>query len=314
MRTAALHLARPSRFLVLAALLLGVVSAVLGPRRAAAQDCFADCNANGMLQASDIGRINATLLRCNPCADNSAGGVAAGCEAFAGGCTAADFNGDGCLKASELGRANSNILKIPDSHCGPLATPTGGGASTSTPSPTQTPVPPTSTATQIVNTPTQTRTPTPEGVCGDGLLSGAETCQSCAQDCTVSPCTVASPAPTITFRVNWAAPPGQPVSGVRVRLAYRSALVSLPGTGTAPAARFKNRPSNSNINVNDLNYATDVLISKSGSLPEGRLFTTDFDRCSSAAAPVVSDFLCTVLECASSFGMVSGCTCTVVTP
>jgi hypothetical protein len=29
--------------------------------------CFGDCNFNGVLQTSEIGRINATLLRCGPC-------------------------------------------------------------------------------------------------------------------------------------------------------------------------------------------------------------------------------------------------------
>ena len=46
----------------------------------------------------------------------------------------------------------------------------------------------------------------------------------------------------------------------------------------------------------------------------GRLFTVDFDGCTGAATPVVSDLFCTVLDCGSSFGSVNGCTCVVTTP
>ena len=83
----------------------------------AAVPCFGDCNASSTLTASDIGRINATILRCGPCPGAIPGGVATGCAALANGCTAADFNSDGCLRASELARANQNILKFQPSGC-----------------------------------------------------------------------------------------------------------------------------------------------------------------------------------------------------
>jgi len=75
--------------------------------------CFADCNSSGSVTASDIGRINTTMLLCGPCPGGVAGGVATGCAGFRAGCTAADFNLDGCVRASELGRANHNILRFP---------------------------------------------------------------------------------------------------------------------------------------------------------------------------------------------------------
>jgi hypothetical protein len=82
------------------------------------------------LTASDIGRINVTILRCSPCEGGVPGGVAAGCAAFTAGCTAADLNSDGCLRASELGRAISNILKFSPSGCATaqLAIGTAAGA------------------------------------------------------------------------------------------------------------------------------------------------------------------------------------------
>jgi len=89
----------------------------------APQGCFGDCNGSGTLTASDIGRINSTILRCSPCAGGVPGGVASGCGGLPSGCMAADFNGDGCIRASELGRANQNILRFP-SGCSAPPTPT----------------------------------------------------------------------------------------------------------------------------------------------------------------------------------------------
>jgi len=150
-------------------------------------------------------------------------------------------------------------------------------------------------------------------VCGNGLLEAGETCATCAGDCNVSACTAVATPPR-TFRVDWSAPTGQPVSALKVRLSYRSNLMSLPGTGSAPLARIKNRPSNTTTIMNDLNYAAEVTMTRNGTLPVGRLFTIDFDGCQGAAVPALTDLFCTVLDCGSAFGSVDGCSCTVVTP
>jgi hypothetical protein len=288
-------------------LIWAILSLAALVRIAAAQPpCFGDCNDDTRLTASDIGRINSTILRCGPCEGGIPGGVAAGCEGRPGGCPEADFNADGCLRASELGRANQNILRFSPDGC---ATPTEGTeAATATPTETATPSPTPAPA-----------TPTPDSTCGDGLLSGSETCESCPGDCTVAPCTVPSPAPTVTFRVNWSPPFGVDASSTTVLLAYRSALVSLPGSGAAsgqtpPANRIVNRPSNAIVSVNDFDYAIRVVVTRSGSITPGRLFNVNYDRCTGAAAPAVSDFACTVQGCASSSGDIAGCTCVVVTP
>src|SRR5215471_11589858 len=94
--------------------LLFAVTALPSAARAA---CFGDCNGSGTLTASDVGRINATILRCGPCPGGIPGGVASGCAALANGCVAADFNADGCLRASELARATHNILTFTPSGC-----------------------------------------------------------------------------------------------------------------------------------------------------------------------------------------------------
>jgi len=311
---------------------LTIISILSLGRPAAHAACFGDCNGSNSLTASDIGRINTTILRCAPCPGDVPGGVANGCEAFASGCAAADFNADGCLRASELARANQNILRFQPSGCAPETTPTGGAANpTPTPTetaaqtptetvalPTETPTenaaPPTDTPVQPTSTVPPTRTPTVNpAVCGNGLLESGETCANCAADCVVANCTPMATPPR-TFRVEWAPPPGEPVSVIKVQLGYRSNLMSLPGIGPTPGPRVKNRPSNSATVVNDKNYAVEVQVSRSGSLPEGRLFNIDFDGCQNAAVPTTADLACGILDCASSFGSVTGCTCAVTTP
>jgi hypothetical protein len=331
-------------------LALGALLTALLPAHAAAQtSCFGDCNASNTLTASDIGRINSTILRCGPCEGGVPGGIATGCAALLNGCPPADFNTDGCLRASELSRANQNILKYQPSGCAPTPTATGElvpPTATETPTPeatsTSTPesVPPTSTFTS--GPPTETFTPAPthtftptststplKAVCPNGLLEAGEECDPClpgelcscapadckvcAADCAVSACTPVATPPR-PFRVDYAPPEGQPVTAIKVRVGYRSQRMSLPGVGPTPAARVTNRPGNTTTIVNDLNYAVEVTMSRSAGLVAGRLFNLNFDGCTGQAAPALEDLDCAVLDCGSSFGSVSGCTCSVKLP
>lgn len=75
--------------------------------------CFGDCDASGMITASDLNRIRSTINLCGPCPGGIPGGVAAGCAAAPNGCVAADYDGDGCLRASELTRVVDNVLSDP---------------------------------------------------------------------------------------------------------------------------------------------------------------------------------------------------------
>jgi hypothetical protein len=113
------------------------------------------------------------------------------------------------------------------------------------------------------------------------------------------------------FAVSWTGPEGHPVSALKVQLSYPAVRVSLPGTATAPAARITGEPQGAVVVVNDADDTLGVLVSKAGSLLQGRLFTVAFDRCLSADAPAASDLSCSVVECTSSFGPVAGCRCTV---
>jgi hypothetical protein len=128
----------------------------------------------------------------------------------------------------------------------------------------------------------------------------------------VQPCTAATPVRV--FTVSWAPPAGQDASTITVVVGYRSDRVSLPGSGSAAGSRVKNRPASSIVGVNDLDYALRVVVTRSGQIPPGRLFTVDFDGCQGAAAAVAADFGCIVVDCATSFGPVDGCTCSVAGP
>ena len=224
--------------------------------------------------------------------------------------------------------------------------PTPTATSTRTPTRTLTP---TSTATrtptatpQLTATPTPTATPvaspTPRpAVCNNGVLENGETCAKCAKDCKVASCT---PTSTVaTFFVTFTPPLGENASSVTALVGYRSSVVSIPGKGTGsckggsndgkacsggadctggqclqPKSRVKNTPPASFIGANDLDYALRVVVTRSSQIAAGRLFSVDFDTCQGGPAPTLADFGCTVEGCASSFGPIDGCTCTVVTP
>jgi len=220
----------------------------------------------------------------------------------------------------------------------PSATLTRTFASTPTPSAT-----PTATAvSQSTATKTSTSTPaaTPTArpaVCGNGVLENGETCAKCAADCKVKSCT---PTSTVaTFFVTFEPPVGTSASSVTALVGYSSAVVSIPGKGTGscnagsnngkacnggadcpggqcvqPKSRVKNPPPASFIGANDLDYALSVVVTRSSQIAPGRIFSVDFDTCQGAPAPTLLNFGCTVTGCASSFGPIDDCTCTVVTP
>lgn len=174
------------------------------------------------------------------------------------------------------------------------------------PPPTLT-LPPTATFTPAPPTPTPT--PTPGSSCGDGLLSMDETCASCADDCTPQAC--GEGTDMFAVSVSLTLPASAQLSGVELRLAYRTSLVSLPSTGLS--SRFVAAPTQPGLQARatDLDYAANVRVARSpGLLTSGPMFTVSFDRCAGAAVPTGSDFACTVTNC----GTALGCTCTADVP
>ena len=127
-------------------------------------------------------------------------------------------------------------------------------------------------------------------------------------------CTATTPIQT--FRIDFQAPAGSAPSALAALVGYRSNRVSLPGSGSGAASRVKGRPSGTSQLVNDLNYAVRVLIQAQAgaTIPNGKLFTVDFDSCQGAMPVTPADFGCQIESCGNSFGPIDGCTCTVRLP
>jgi cysteine-rich repeat protein len=213
-----------------------------------------------------------------------------------------------------IGRAGTGLRCGADclydaSACGPLYTPTD--TPTATPTATDTPtVTPTGGTQPPTDTPTPTATPTPNP-CGDGFLEPGETCDSCPQDCQVLACTPGMP--TQEFGVDLNAPLGSNPSTVLIVIGYKSDRVSLPSAATS---RVKNRPPGTSQLVNNLGYGVKVLLSAQAgnTVPNGQVFTIDFDSCAGTDPVTPAYFGCTVASCASSSGPIDGCVCSIASP
>jgi len=144
--------------------------------------------------------------------------------------------------------------------------------------------------------------------CGNALLDAGETCASCPVDCTVAACRPGKAR--AVFAVDFTAPEQAAVGSAVLRIGYRSDRLSLPGTGTEKSVRERiASPQHAVMAFNDLDYAVRVVAGRSPSLPMGRLFTIELDRCEGAPAPSPADLSCTVEACAGSTGPVDGCAC-----
>jgi len=176
---------------------------------------------------------------------------------------------------------------------------------------TPTPIRPTATVTRThTPSPTPTPTETPRTTaCGDHLLEVGETCEECPVDCVAAACTPS--VATVTFSVT--------VAGARtpqttsVRLAYRTDVLSIPGSGNDISVRQRVRaapPIPTSFTVTDLDYAVDISATRTAGL--GSPFATArFDTCSGAPAATVDDLSCVVVACSDGTGPIPNCRCTV---
>jgi hypothetical protein len=131
----------------------------------------------------------------------------------------------------------------------------------------------------------------------------------------VSPCTAVAPTPS--FAVHFQGVLGTVPTTVTVRLGYKSALVSIPGSSNDLSVRQRITyppPLPNPQSPNDLDYALRLVIGRTAGFPNGLLATVRFDGCQGAPAPVPADFACTVEACAGAGGPISGCTCSVTLP
>ncbi|HVM97975.1 MAG TPA: hypothetical protein VMT89_16390, partial [Candidatus Acidoferrales bacterium] len=102
-------------------------------------------------------------------------------------------------------------------------------------------------------------------------------------------------------------------TGVTVLLAYRDNLVALPGKGSADSVRKRitDTPKGAVVAVNDLDYAVRLVIARGEEIPAGRLALVSFDSCQNTAVPSAADFSCVVEGCATIYGNIATCSCSV---
>lgn len=195
----------------------------------------------------------------------------------------------------------------------PTATPTD--TATATPTTTSTPTTFPSGVATFTPVPTETTTPTAtptQRPCGNGLLEPGESCETCPEDCVPRSCEPT--AENSDWVVDFASGVGTSPTSVTILLAYRSAVVSIPGSGFAPTVRQRVTvppPPPFLFTPNDLDYALRVVLSRTTGLQQGLLFTVRFDRCQAAPVPSPADFACSVEGCAGSGGSIDSCVCTV---
>jgi len=209
------------------------------------------------------------------------------------------------------GLSCSDSCQVQIAGCGLRFTQTPTFTVTSTP--TNTPTPGLET-----QTPTRTATPTISADCGNGTTEEGETCDdgnnddgdACPSDCVIRTCEPSGGRRAVT--VNFAAPFGSVATSVTFRLNYPDGEVGLPGSGTEASVRQRltGTPPNAVVSVNDLDYALRGVITVSGRLPN-TLGTVSFDECLAASPPPANAFSCVIEGCATSFGDLDGCTCSL---
>src|SRR4029077_13660650 len=114
--------------------------------------------------------------------------------------------------------------------------------------------------------------------------------------------------------VELAPPAGKTLAGVKVVLDYPEHAVTIPGFQDQPdvKARVTDTPAEFLASVNDLDDELIVALVGTKSLPAGRLFTVQLDRCTDVRKATAKDFRCRIEQGSTDHGvLVDGAKCTV---
>ena len=116
--------------------------------------------------------------------------------------------------------------------------------------------------------------------------------------------------------VHLATPKDTPVTAVTIVVEYPDGLLNLPDNQNLDKlkARVGRLPANSILGVSQRDKTLRVVLGKTPSLPNGELFTVEFDRCAGAQPAATRNFSCTVETAANSFGDVSNVACSLYVP
>lgn len=172
-----------------------------------------------------------------------------------------------------------------------------------------------------------TSTTTPLG-CGNGTVSGGETCDdgntsdndSCPADCRIDACTPLTTTQRFV-QVHFQPPAGALVAGIQVLLDYPEGLLDLPGNGLSfPSGTISGTPPGATISVNDLNFngkghAVRIAVTGAGgaALAAGQIIRLRFQDCEGVPAPAPQQVPCSMLSASDPFlNAVTGVQCFVV--
>jgi len=122
----------------------------------------------------------------------------------------------------------------------------------------------------------------------------------------VAECTSSGSTVTVTVAVTSATSLG----GVSVSLGYQNVMI--PGVGDI-GGRAVSLDGSGTIAASDANDAVIASVVDFGGLPDGNLFTIQFDTCSGGPAPTVADFGCVVSTASDTGGisLIDGVSCSV---
>jgi hypothetical protein len=119
-----------------------------------------------------------------------------------------------------------------------------------------------------------------------------------------------------SVQVNFTAPEGETVTSVTFFVRYADGQVGLPGTGIVPSVqpRIQMRQQGVGYIGNDLDYALRVVVTATAGLTQQPAFSISFDDCTDADPPTAGQFRCIIEGCATEFGTIEGCECSVELP
>jgi hypothetical protein len=123
-----------------------------------------------------------------------------------------------------------------------------------------------------------------------------------------------SPDGRVKIAVKLTPPPGKDLAGVKVVVDYPETSVGIPGFQSWPEVkeRVADVPQGFLSAPNDTDAELIMGMAGSAVLPQGTMFSVDFDRCKGAPAVAVADFPCRVAEASTPQGeLVDGATCSV---
>jgi hypothetical protein len=118
----------------------------------------------------------------------------------------------------------------------------------------------------------------------------------------------------VKFSVRLEVPFGDSATSITTLVGYDGTLMRIPGGGMTPETqkRIRNRPKGASTYATVLGPAVRVVQTKNDGFPSAEIYSVVLDRCEDARDTTAADLTCTVEGCAGKFGLIDGCSCSLV--